>query len=43
MRRLSVFLTLVALLAFALAAGWIASDWPHWCRALGWCDGRGLL
>jgi hypothetical protein len=43
MRRLSVFLTLVALLAFSLAVGWIASDWPHWCRSLGWCDGRGLL
>jgi hypothetical protein len=43
MRRLPVFLTLVALLALALTAGWIASDWPHWCRWLGWCDGQGLL
>jgi hypothetical protein len=43
MRRLVVFLTLIALLIVSLAVGWIATDWPHWCRMLNLCDGRGLL
>jgi hypothetical protein len=43
MRRLVVYLTLLALLAVALGAAWIATDWPHWCNAMGWCNGQGLL
>jgi hypothetical protein len=43
MRRLVVFLTLIALLLVSLAMAWIAIDWPHWCRMLDLCDGRGLL
>ncbi len=43
MRRLAVYLSVIALVAVALAVGWIASDWPHWCRALNWCDGQGLF
>jgi uncharacterized protein involved in outer membrane biogenesis len=43
MRRFIVYLTLFALLAVALALAWVATDWPHWCRQLHWCDGFGLL
>ena len=43
MRRLAVYLSVIGLIAVALAVGWIASDWPHWCRMLNWCDGQGLL
>ena len=43
MRRFTVILTLVLLVAFALAVAWVATDWPHFCRWLGWCDGQGLL
>ena len=43
MRRVAVYLTLIALLAVALAVAWVATDWPHWCRLLQACDGRGLL
>jgi len=43
MRKFLVVLTLIALLAIALGIAWLASDWPHWCRAWGWCSGRGLL
>jgi hypothetical protein len=43
MSRLAVLLIVAALVAVSLAVGWIASDWPHWCRYLGWCDGRGIL
>jgi len=43
MRRLMVFLTLIALLVVSLAVGWIAIDWPQWCRMLKLCDGLGLL
>jgi hypothetical protein len=41
MRRLSVYLTLIVLLAVALAAGYIASDWPHFCRSVGGCPAEG--
>jgi protein-S-isoprenylcysteine O-methyltransferase Ste14 len=37
MRSLAVYLTLLVLLAVSIAAGFIASDWPRWCRWLGWC------
>lgn len=43
MRRVAVVLTLIALLAVSLAVAWLATDWPRWCRLLGWCDGRGML
>jgi hypothetical protein len=28
---------MVGVLAFSVAAGWIASDWPSICRRLQWC------
>jgi hypothetical protein len=43
MRRLAVYLSVIGLVAVAVAVGWIASDWPHWCRVLHWCDGQGLF
>ncbi|MGH8253412.1 MAG: hypothetical protein ACRES2_05175 [Steroidobacteraceae bacterium] len=43
MRRLAVYLSLIALLAVSLAVAWVAADWPHCCRMLGWCTGQGLL
>jgi hypothetical protein len=43
MRRLAVFLALLALLAISLALAWVATGWPDWCRMLGWCDGQGLM
>jgi hypothetical protein len=43
MRKFIVLFTLIVLLAAALGLAWLASDWPHWCRVLGWCTGRGLL
>ena len=43
MRQAAVYLTVIFLVAVALAVAWLASDWPHWCRWLHWCDGRGLL
>jgi hypothetical protein len=43
MRRLVVFLAVIGLLIISLAVGWIATDWPHWCRMLDLCAGRGLL
>jgi hypothetical protein len=43
MRRLAVFLSLIALLAVSVGVAWVATDWPHWCQMLGWCDGQGLV
>jgi hypothetical protein len=43
MQRVAVILTVMALVVFALTVAWVATDWPHWCRWLGWCDGQGLL
>lgn len=43
MRRMLVYLALAAVLGLSLAIGLVAAQWPHWCRLLGWCDGRGLL
>jgi hypothetical protein len=37
MRALVVYLTLLALLAISFGAGYIASDWPHWCARAHWC------
>jgi hypothetical protein len=41
MRRLAVYLTMIALLAVSLGAGYVASDWPNCCRRLGWCATHG--
>jgi hypothetical protein len=38
MRTLAVYLTLLVLLSASLGAGWVASDWPHWCSARHWCS-----
>jgi hypothetical protein len=43
MRRLAVYLIIASVVAFSVAAAWVASDWPHVCRMLHWCDGQGLL
>jgi len=37
MRRITAYLCMTAVLAFSLAAGWVASDWPSWCLRLQWC------
>jgi hypothetical protein len=37
MKRLGVFAVLVGVLALALAAGWLAADWPELCQRLDWC------
>jgi hypothetical protein len=37
MRILAVYLTLLILLAVSAAAGFVASDWPHWCGRAHWC------
>ena len=37
MRRVGAYLCMTAVLAVSLAAGWIAADWPAWCRRLQWC------
>jgi hypothetical protein len=38
-----VYLLVAVILALSVAIAWIATDWPHYCRLLGWCDGQGLL
>lgn len=37
MRAVVVYLTLLLLLALSIGAGFIASDWPHWCARWHWC------
>jgi hypothetical protein len=37
MRRIGVYAALIAVVAVSVAAGVIASDWPHWCARLAWC------
>jgi hypothetical protein len=37
MRAVVVYLTLLLLLALSIGAGFIASDWPHWCAWAHWC------
>jgi hypothetical protein len=37
MRAVVVYLTLLLLLALSIGAGFIASDWPHWCARAHWC------
>jgi len=37
MRAVVVYLTLLVLLAISFGAGYIASDWPHWCAHAHWC------
>jgi hypothetical protein len=42
MRSLIVYLTLMAVLAVSIGVGFIASDWPHWCRMAQWCAANWL-
>jgi hypothetical protein len=37
MRRLAIYLTLIALLAVSFAIGWVLSDAPRYCARIGWC------
>jgi hypothetical protein len=37
MKRLGVFAVLVGVLVVAIAAGWLAADWPQLCLQLDWC------
>jgi hypothetical protein len=37
MRSLAVYLTLLVLLTVSIVIGFIASDWPDWCRRFNWC------
>ncbi len=37
MRPVLVYLTVLVLLGLSLGAGYIASDWPHWCARAHWC------
>jgi hypothetical protein len=37
MRRAKALLCMVVVVAFSLAVGWLAADWPSWCRRLQWC------
>jgi len=37
MRSLIVYLTVLILLAISIGVGFIASDWPRWCRLAQWC------
>jgi hypothetical protein len=37
MRSMAVYLTLLVLLIVSIGAGFIASDWPRWCRWAHWC------
>jgi hypothetical protein len=43
MRSIIVYLTLVVVLAVSIGVGFIASDWPRWCRMLQWCSPNGSL
>jgi hypothetical protein len=36
-KRLVVYVAVAAVLAVSLAAGWVAADWPDWCKRLQWC------
>ncbi len=37
MRRLAIYLTLIALFAVSLAIGWVLADAPRYCARIGWC------
>jgi hypothetical protein len=37
MRTLIVYLAVLTVLAVSIAIGFIASDWPRWCRIAQWC------
>jgi len=41
-RRLTIYFTLIMLLAVSISTGYIASDWPHWCERFGWCQPAAL-
>jgi hypothetical protein len=36
-KRFVVYAAVLVVLAVSLAAGWIAADWPSWCKRLQWC------
>jgi hypothetical protein len=36
-RPVILYLVLLVLIAISFGAGYIASDWPHWCSAHHWC------
>jgi hypothetical protein len=36
-KRVLVYVAVVVVLVVSLAAGWVAADWPQWCRRLQWC------
>jgi hypothetical protein len=38
MRRFRVYAAVVAVVVVSIATGVIASDWPHWCARLAWCE-----
>jgi hypothetical protein len=38
MRVVAVYLIVLVLLAISIAAGYIAADWPHWCRMMHGCQ-----
>ena len=37
MRRATVIITLLLLLALSFGVGWLAVYWPHWCQVLDLC------
>jgi hypothetical protein len=37
MRSLIVYCTVVLVLVISIGVGFIASDWPRWCRMAQWC------
>jgi hypothetical protein len=36
-KSLGVYAVLIAVLLLAIAAGWLAADWPQLCWQMGWC------
>jgi len=42
MRRVTVYLALIVLLAASLALAWVATGAPAWCHMLGWCKSAAL-
>jgi hypothetical protein len=37
MRALVIYLVVLVLLVISLGTGYIAADWPRWCRSWHWC------
>lgn len=36
-KRLAVYLSVLVVLVISVSAGWVAVNWPNWCRRLQWC------